>query len=251
MNSPARDSIVFDRIADSYDDTRGGMDRGRTVAAALDRLLPPGPLLEVGVGTGLVAAALTELGRTPVGVDLSRPMLDRAATRIPGRLAIGDAELLPVGTGAVTAAYLVHVLHLVGDISRTLAEVVRVLRPGGRAVTTVSPEESPTVDLHRELAAVRSQLEAEPRSDSEDHVVGLARAVGLEPVERHELPGAGVSPRTAADRLAARSLSWMWSVDEDAWSRHVPIALERLRALPAQDRPRHGPGPTLVAFARR
>ena len=93
MSGPG-ESIVFDRIADSYDDTRGGMERGRTVAAALHRMLPPGgPLLEVGVGTGLVAAALTELGRSPVGVDLSRPMLARARTRVPGRLALGDAEV--------------------------------------------------------------------------------------------------------------------------------------------------------------
>ena len=251
MSGAARESIVFDRIADSYDDTRGGMERGRTVAAALDRLLPPGPLLEVGVGTGLVAAALAELGRTPVGVDLSRPMLRRAAARIPGRLAVGDAELLPVGTGAVAGAYLVHVLHLVGDISGPLAEVVRVLRPGGRAVTTVYPDGQPARDLDRELAEVRSQLGAETRPDDEDHVVGLARAVGLEPVERHELPGAGSSPRMAADRLEARSLSWMWSVAEDAWARHVPTALDRLRALPDQDRVRPSPGTTLLAFARR
>lgn len=250
MTGPG-ESIVFDRIADSYDDTRGGMERGRTTAAALHRMLPlGGPLLEVGVGTGLVAAALTELGRSPVGVDLSRPMLARARTRVPGRLAVGDAELLPVATGAVAAAYLVHVLHLVGDVPRTLAELVRVLRPGGRAVTTVYAHGPLTGDLHREFDRVRSQLDAQPRPDDEAHVVELARAVGLEPVERHDLPGMALSPRIAADRLEARSLSWMWSVDEDAWTRHVPPALERLRSLPDQDRVRPGPGPTLLAFAR-
>jgi hypothetical protein len=81
--------------------------------------------------------------------------------------------------------------------------------------------------------------------------VELARSVGLEPVERHDLPDVGLSPRDAADRLEARSLSWMWSVDEDAWTRHVPPALERLRSLPDQDRVRPGPGPTLLALARR
>lgn len=251
MTGPAGESIVFDRIADSYDDTRGGMERGRTVAAALHRMLPDGPLLEIGVGTGLVAAGLTELGRSPVGVDLSRPMLARARARIPGRLAVGDAERLPIATGSISAAYLVHVLHLVGDISRTLAEVVRVLRPGGRAVTTVYPDEPVTDDLGREFDRVRSQLDAQSRPDDEAHVVGLARAVGLEPADRHELPGGGTTPRIAADRLETRSLSWMWSVDEDAWARHVPPALRRLRALPDQDRVRSGPGPTLLAFTRR
>jgi SAM-dependent methyltransferase len=252
MTGGPGESIPFDRIADSYDETRGGMERGRGMAAALERLLPPdGPLLEVGVGTGLVAAGLTELGRSPVGVDLSRPMLDRAATRVPGRLAVGDAERLPVRTGSVAGAYLVHVLHLVGDIPRTLAEVVRVLRPGGRVVTTVHPSAPMDADLSRELVAVRAQLDAERRQDDEDHVVGLARGAGLVPVDRAELPSIGISPRTAAARLEARSLSWMWFVDEDAWSRYVPPTLARLRALPDQDRPRRGSGPTLIALARR
>jgi SAM-dependent methyltransferase len=245
------ESIPFDRIADSYDETRGGLERGRAAAAALHRLLPPaGPLLEVGVGTGLVAAGLTELGRHPVGVDLSRPMLDRAAARIPGRVAVGDAERLPVRTGSVAGAYLVHVLHLVGDIPRTLAEVLRVLRPDGRMVTTVFPDGPFDDDLYREFRAVREQLEAERRPDDEDSIVGHARAAGLVPVDRQELPSQGSTPRDAADRLEARSLSWMWSVDDDAWSRHVPPALARLRALPGQDRPRPAPGPTLIALAR-
>jgi SAM-dependent methyltransferase len=246
-----RESIVFDRIAGSYDDTRGGLERGRRVAAALHRLLPAGPLLEVGVGTGLVAAGLTELGRRPVGVDLSRPMLERAAARVPGRVAVGDAERLPVGTATVAGAYLVHVLHLVGDVPRTLAEVVRVLRPDGRLVTTAFPDGPLDDDLHREFRAVRERLGAERRPDDEATIVGHARDARLVPVGRQELPSAGSTPRDAADRLEARSLSWMWSVDEDAWSRHVPATLARLRALPDQDRPRPAPGPALLAFARR
>jgi SAM-dependent methyltransferase len=245
------ESVVFDRIADSYDETRGGMERGRVVAEVLHRMLPAGgPLLEVGVGTGLIAAALTDLGHRPVGVDLSRPMLDRARARLPGRLAVGDAERLPVRTGVVAAAYLVHVLHLVGDASRALAEVVRVLRPGGRVVTTVFGPVVPDEDVHRELEQVRTRLATEPRRDAEDRVIRLACAVGLEPVDRQDLPALELSPRAAGDRLAARSLSWMWPVDDDAWARHVPAALERLRALPDPDRARPGPGPSLLALAR-
>jgi len=244
-------SIVFDRIADSYDETRGGMERGRSVAAALHRLLPAdGPLLEVGVGTGLVAAALAELGHRPVGVDLSRPMLALARPRVPGRLAVGDAERLPVRTGSVAAAYLVHVLHLVGDISRTLAEAVRVLRPGGRLVSTVYAHGPGDGDVHELVRRLRTELDAVHRPDDEDHIVALARAAGLEQVDRKDLPGATITPRAAADRLEERSLSWMWSVDGDAWDRHVPTALARLRALPDQDRGRPAEGPTLVAFAR-
>ena len=54
--------VTFDRVADSYDETRGGLERGREGAAVLAGPLPAGgPLLEIGVGTGLVAAGLAEL----------------------------------------------------------------------------------------------------------------------------------------------------------------------------------------------
>ena len=98
------ESIAFDRMAEDYDRTRGGMERGRSIAPLLHDILPPGPLLEVGVGTGLVAAGLTELGRQVVGVDLSVPMLRKAAARVPGRVAVGDATGLPAGAGGVGGA---------------------------------------------------------------------------------------------------------------------------------------------------
>ena len=98
-------SIAFDRIAGSYDATRGGMERGRSVGAVLAELLPAdGPLREVGVGTGLVAAGLAERGRAPVGVDLSRPMLAVAATRLPGRLAV-DQDTPRAGPGPTVLAF--------------------------------------------------------------------------------------------------------------------------------------------------
>jgi ubiquinone/menaquinone biosynthesis C-methylase UbiE len=57
----ATGSIAFDAVAKSYDATRGGMERGRRMAATLTELLPAdGPLLEIGVGTGLVAASLAQ-----------------------------------------------------------------------------------------------------------------------------------------------------------------------------------------------
>lgn len=46
-----RESVNFDRVADRYDETRGGTDRGRLVAGELVPYLPTGALLEIGVGT--------------------------------------------------------------------------------------------------------------------------------------------------------------------------------------------------------
>jgi SAM-dependent methyltransferase len=69
----------FDQLADHYDATRGGQQRGDEYAADLDARLPQGdgPILEIGVGTGVVALGLTRRGRDVIGLDVSAPMLAR------------------------------------------------------------------------------------------------------------------------------------------------------------------------------
>jgi SAM-dependent methyltransferase len=238
-------------VAISYDDTRGGMARGRMVAAMLVELLPAaGPVLEVGVGTGVVSAGLAELGRVPVGVDLSMPMLAQARRRMPGRLAAGDALRLPVQTGAVASACAIHVLHLVGDIPAALAELARVLSPGGTLVATTFPGEVPEGDVHEEMDRIRAEMGADPQIADAPLVIRLAAEAGFGLVERRSLPGTEVTPRLAVDLMEARSMSWMWPVDEEVWARLSPPALATLRALPDQDRVRPGPGPAVMAFNR-
>jgi SAM-dependent methyltransferase len=241
-------SVVFDRIAGSYDETRGGMERGRRIAAVLAGLLPADPVLEVGVGTGLVAAGLAELGRPPVGVDLSMPMLARARHRIPGRLAVGDALRLPVGTGTVAGVYLVHVLHLVGDVPAVLAEIARVLRPGGTMVATAFPGGPVPGDVHEEMDRLRDRLGDQRRTVDAALVTRLAAEAGFEPAGRAEEPGVEVTPQHVVDLLESRSASWMWAVDNETWARELPAAVARFRALPDQDRLRPGPGPAVLAF---
>jgi ubiquinone/menaquinone biosynthesis C-methylase UbiE len=244
-----RQSVVFDRVADSYDATRGGMERGRQVAAVVAAWLPADPVLEIGVGTGLIAAGLAELGRPPVGVDLSMPMLAGARKRIPGRLAVGDALRLPVGTGTVAGVCLVHVLHLVGDIPTTLAEVARVLRPGGAMVTSAFPGPVPG-DVAAEMYRLRDRAGSDRRQVDVPLVTRLATEAGFAPSGRAEGPEVGTTPRTAAELVEARSISWMWEVDDEVWARESPVALARLRALPEQDRPRSAAGSAFLAFTR-
>jgi SAM-dependent methyltransferase len=242
-------SIPFDRVAGTYDKTRGGLDRGRRLAGILAGLLPErDPLLEVGVGTGAVAAGLTELGRTVVGVDLSLPMLAVARERLPGRVAAADALRLPVPTGAVVGVLLVHVLHLVAEIPATLAEAARVLRPGGTLATTAFPAGPVEGDVFDELDRMHDRLGVIRRDDDPGAVLRLATEAGFEFVARVDEPGRPVTPRSEADLIETRSQSWTWSIDDETWAGVVDPTLARIRALPDQDRVRPGPGPTILAF---
>src|SRR6185369_15770966 len=94
-------SINFDRIADRYDESRGGTVRGECFAADLLPWLVPGLVLEVGVGTGIVAAALRAHGVAVIGVDLSEEMLRQAVTRLGPAVVRGDALALPFASGSV------------------------------------------------------------------------------------------------------------------------------------------------------
>ncbi|MGH3657634.1 MAG: class I SAM-dependent methyltransferase, partial [Micromonosporaceae bacterium] len=105
------ESVSFDRVADVYDATRGGLTRGRRIAADIAPSLVPGITLEVGVGTGVVSRGLTELGHRMIGVDISQAMLAKAHARLGPVVARADASALPVPGGRVGNVVFVHVLH--------------------------------------------------------------------------------------------------------------------------------------------
>src|SRR5262245_57618509 len=95
-------SVPFDRIAtETYDRTRGGGERGERLARDMRPWLRPGRALEVGVGTGILAAALIAAGWPTAGVDLAWPMLTKAHARLGPRVAAGDARALPIAAGGV------------------------------------------------------------------------------------------------------------------------------------------------------
>src|ERR1044071_8947843 len=108
-------SQSFDRVAANYDRMRGGEDRGRQSAAEVAPYLVPGPVLEVGVGTGIVAGALREMGHPTFGVDIAERMLVQARQRLGPVLARADAMALPFADASVSGVVFVHVLHLVSD----------------------------------------------------------------------------------------------------------------------------------------
>jgi len=101
-------------------------------------------VLDVGCGTGNFTRTLARsVGRTTglvVGLDLSAPMLARGEAlrrqdELPQvRFVRGDATRLPFVDDAFDAVHTAGALHLMPDVDGVLAELARVVRPGGRLV---------------------------------------------------------------------------------------------------------------------
>jgi ubiquinone/menaquinone biosynthesis C-methylase UbiE len=106
--SGAAGGVSFDRAAGEYDVTRERFWQAEQTASAIERWLPSGlPVVEVGVGTALIAAQLRAHGWRVVGFDLSTRMLQKASQRMPGHLAVADVPRLPLRTGGVGGVYAV------------------------------------------------------------------------------------------------------------------------------------------------
>lgn len=131
-------SIAFDRAADFYDQTRGFPPGDDALVAGMivqaGGLAANSTLLEIGIGTGRVALPLASRVGYIVGVDLAQPMMQRLLAKQTTErigLAQGDATRLPLASAAFDAVLAVHVFHLIPLWREALAEVVRVLKPGG------------------------------------------------------------------------------------------------------------------------
>jgi demethylmenaquinone methyltransferase / 2-methoxy-6-polyprenyl-1,4-benzoquinol methylase len=99
-------------------------------------------ILDVATGTGMVAAELLRRADcSVVGIDQSEPMLARARARFAGRaesqvrLLRGEAEALPFEDASFDALTFTYLLRYVEDPAATVAELARVVRPGGRVAS--------------------------------------------------------------------------------------------------------------------
>ena len=117
-----------------------------SVLVEVARVEPGERALDVATGTGNTALALAEAGADVVGIDVSPAMLKMARSRVviegqAARFVEGKAEALPFEDASFDLVTARHAPHHFRDVPRFLAEVRRVLRPGGRYVMSdgVSP----------------------------------------------------------------------------------------------------------------
>lgn len=144
---PSPDWMSYDSVADTYE--RVAVPRFRAVAQDLVDALAPAPgdrVLDVGTGTGLVAdLALTRIqpGGYVIGIDPSTGMLARTRRRQALVLAAAMVPGLPVPDASVDLVVGNLVLSHLPHLADGMAELVRVLRQGGRFGATAWAAEVP------------------------------------------------------------------------------------------------------------
>ena len=128
---------MFDRIAPVYDAMNRVMTAGldgrwrRETAAAV--VSPGDRVLDACCGTGDLALAGLQAGGRVTGLDFSERMLERARRKSSEvEWVRGDALALPFEDGSFDAATVGFGVRNLADLERGLAELRRVLRPGGR-----------------------------------------------------------------------------------------------------------------------
>ncbi|MFK0292489.1 class I SAM-dependent methyltransferase [Streptomyces sp. NPDC090442] len=97
-------------------------------------------ILDAGCGSGPLSAALRDRGAVVTGIDASAGMLTLARRRLGDDADLHQVDLrdrLPFGDGAFDDVVSSLVLHYLEDWGPTLAELRRVLRPGGRLIASV------------------------------------------------------------------------------------------------------------------
>jgi SAM-dependent methyltransferase len=225
-------SAEYDQVADHYDSTHGRGARGERIGADIHRWLGPGTVLEVGVGTGLVAVSLSARGHQVFGLDVSRPMLFRARQRLGDVVLEGDALALPFRDATVGNLVFVSCLHNIGKVGAALAEAARVVVPGGRVVL-VHGVPVPDPDDIEEALRPLAHLGAK-RRDSEFAIMDAARGARLRQVA-DTMTGRihwRESPDEVAAEIEARDWSYLRNVDEATWREHVVAAIDLLHDLP-------------------
>jgi phosphatidylethanolamine/phosphatidyl-N-methylethanolamine N-methyltransferase len=194
---------AYARWAPVYDLVFGAVfNAGRQAAiAAAERACGAagGRILEVGVGTGLSLPDYARRNRL-VGVDLSEPMLRKAAERVRAlklrnveALAVMDAERLALPDESFDAVVAQYVITAVPHPEATLDEFVRVTKPGGEIVLVnhIGADSGPRALFEKGFAPLARRLGWRPEFRFGTLADWAARHGGVRVVERRPMPPLG------------------------------------------------------------
>ena len=136
-------SAMFDDVSPKYDLLNDVLSVGNTRLwrIATTRAIAPNPgmrVLDLAAGTGTSSAAIAAHGAEVVAADFSEGMLAEGRKRHAGNDLIefvyADGTALPFDDNSFDAATISYGLRNVSDPKKALAEMVRVVKPGGRIV---------------------------------------------------------------------------------------------------------------------
>jgi SAM-dependent methyltransferase len=232
VTEPSRN---FDRAAEFYDRTRA-LPReamAQVIPQLAGELAGRGRCLEIGVGTGRISLPLHQAGVPVAGIDVSRAMMavlvDKAGGWPPFPLAQADATRLPFRDNWFGAGLTCHVLHLILDWRAALAELVRIIRPGGIILAERSANEvggciDPIRARMRQEAGVARPFPGAsgPAADVDAAIADLGATVRRLPTVVVETMA---TPRVVIDEIEANYFSWTWALDDS--TRHDAAARTR------------------------
>jgi SAM-dependent methyltransferase len=200
-----------------YIDAEGPDARAEAFRAVAEA--EPRSVLEVGCGLGELAQRIRgELGADVTAIDVSPRMVELARARgVDARL--GDVQALPFADETFDCVVAAWMLYHVPDLDRGLAEIARVLKPGGRLVAATNSERH--LDEARAVAGI--DMRGRVTFSRENGEVALLRHFAR--LERRDLDGWVTFPDGEALRSYIRTLVTMRDRAD-----HVPDFEKPLRA---------------------
>ncbi len=179
--------------------------------------LQPGRALDAACGTGRHAAHLVALGHEVVGIDLTPEMLERAAVNVPGaEFRRGDLQALPAAAAQFDVVVCGLALSHLADLQAGIAELARVLRPGGHLVISVLHPFQAHLGWHApfiDAAGERGFIREHPHGHA-DYLAAFA-ATGL------RLQGC-LEPALTADQIPAKQRAFRY-IPEAAMQAYVGL----------------------------
>lgn len=189
----------------------------------LRALGPAGLVLDLGCGRGDWMARMVKEGLTPVGIE---PEEDRAKMALAfAPAAVADGQSLPFRDASIAVVWCIHVLHHLEDPVAALAEIRRVLRPGGHLILAETVEDNPVIRLGRRIHPEWDGVHVHSRFTAAA-LLDLLRDAGLDVVDQrqHSLVSfaAWMLPRGARRTwMAVRGLEELLPRSVERWGAHL------------------------------
>jgi SAM-dependent methyltransferase len=139
---------MVDWSAGEYERTAAELEPAARHVVERAAIAPGERVLDLACGTGNAARLAVAAGARVTGLDSAPRLVEVARDRVPdAEFVVGDALELPFGDGAFDVVVSVFGVIFVPDPARAIAEIVRVLAPGGRALLSAWRPEGPVTSM--------------------------------------------------------------------------------------------------------